>query len=81
MKTTLEKTALELLGLSSSSRALLAEKLLARLEDEEPSKEIEKAWRKEALKRYKAFESGKTTPRKHADVRRDAFRLVKGKPK
>ena len=81
MKTTLEKTALELLGLSASSRAVLAEKLLASLEEEEPSLEIEKAWKKEALKRYKAFKTGKVTPRRHGEVMRAAFRLVKRKPK
>ena len=60
MKATLEKTALELLGLSASSRALLAEKLLASLEDEEPSEEAENAWKREALKRYRALKAGKS---------------------
>jgi len=73
MKTTLEKTALNLLGLPTSSRAVLAEKLLASLEDEEPSEEIEKAWNKEALKRYKAFKSGKVKVLSHDEVMREAL--------
>lgn len=81
MKTTLEKTALNLLGLPTSSRAVLAEKLLASLEDNEPSEEIERAWNKEALKRYKAFKAGKTKVLPHAEVMRDAYRAVGGKPK
>jgi putative addiction module component (TIGR02574 family) len=81
MKTTLEKTALELLGLPASTRAMLAEKLLASLEEEAPSEKVEKAWKKEVLKRYRAFKAGKVTVRPHAEVMRDAYRLVKAKPK
>jgi len=81
MKTTLEKTALDLLGLSSSARAFLAEKLLASLETDEPSDKIERAWKKEALRRYRAFKSGKVTLRPHAEVMRDAHRLVNGRTK
>jgi hypothetical protein len=76
MKMTLEKTALDFLGLPSASRALLAEKLLASLEDDEPSGETERAWKKEAMKRYRAFKSGKTVVRPHAEVMREAYRLV-----
>jgi len=74
-----EKKALELLGLSSSARAMLAEKLLASLEDEEPSEEIETAWKRESLKRYKSFKAGKTAGRSHAEVMRDAQRLIRRK--
>ena len=81
MKITLEKTALELLGLPTSSRALLAEKLLASLEADEPSDKIERAWKKEALIRYQAFKSGKAAVRPHAEVMRDAFRLANGRTK
>lgn len=76
MKTTPEKQAVKLLGLSTSSRAFLAERLLASLEAEEPSEKIERAWKKEALKRYQAFKAGKVTVRPHAEVMRDAYRLV-----
>ena len=79
MKITLEKTALDLLGLPSSSRAFLAEKLLASLEDDEPSDKIEQAWKKEASRRYRAFKSGKVVPRPHAEVMREAYRLVNGR--
>ncbi|HEY9174158.1 MAG TPA: addiction module protein [Verrucomicrobiae bacterium] len=81
MKMTLERTALDLLGLPSSSRAFLAEKLLASLEDEEPSDEVERAWKKEALKRHRAFKSGKVAVRPHAEVMREAYRLVGGRSK
>jgi len=76
MKTTLERTALELLGLPASARAMLAEKLLASLEEEEPSEENDNAWKREALKRYRAFRAGKTKPRPHEEVMREAYRLV-----
>ena len=81
MKTTLERTALELLGLPASARAVLAQKLLASLEDDEPSEGIEKAWKGEALKRYRAFKAGKAKPRPHEDVIREAYGLVKEKTK
>ena len=67
---------MDLLGLPSASRAFLAEKLLASLEDEEPSDATERAWKKEALKRYRAFKTGKTVVRPHAEVMREAYRLV-----
>jgi Putative addiction module component len=79
MKTTLEKTALDLLGLPTSARAMLAEKLLASLEKDEPSDAIERAWNKEALKRYKAFKAGKVKVLSHADVMRDAYLAVGAK--
>ncbi len=79
MNATLEKKALDLLGLSTSSRAFLAEKLLASLEDHEPSEEVERAWKKEALRRYRALKSGKTKARPHAEVMRDAQKLLKHK--
>jgi hypothetical protein len=70
-----------LLGLPASARATLAEKLLTSLEGEEPSGRVEKAWKKEALKRYRAFKAGSVVVRPHAEVMRDAYRLVKTKPK
>jgi putative addiction module component (TIGR02574 family) len=76
MKTALERTALELLGLPASARAMLAEKLLASLEDDEPSEKIENAWKSQALTRYRASRAGKTKPRPHEEVMRDARRLV-----
>jgi len=58
---------------------MLAEKLLASLEDDEPSQEIEKAWKSEAMKRYRAFKAGKTKPRPHVEVMREAYRLARAK--
>jgi putative addiction module component (TIGR02574 family) len=81
MKTTLEKAALELLGLPAASRALLAEKLLASLEDEPACPDVDKAWKREALRRYNAFKAGKIAGRPHAEVMRDAYRAIKSRPK
>lgn len=58
---------------------MLAEKLLASLEKDEPSDAIERAWNKEALKRYKAFKSGKVKALAHADVMQDAYLAVGAK--
>jgi putative addiction module component (TIGR02574 family) len=55
---------------------MLAERLLASLEDDEPSEEIDNAWKKEALNRYQAFRAGKSKPRPHEEVMREAYRLV-----
>jgi len=79
MNATLEKKALDLLGLPTTSRAFLAEKLLASLEDDEPSEEVERAWKKEASRRYKALKTGKVKARPHAEVMRDAYKLLKRK--
>ena len=46
MSTTVEKIALELLGLPAESRALLAEKLIESI-DEKQDKDIEALWIKE----------------------------------
>jgi len=75
------RTTLELLGWPASTRAMLAEKLLASLEEEEPSEQIEKAWKKEASKRYKAYKAARVTTRPHAEVMREALRLVGRKRK
>ncbi len=79
MNAILEKKALDLLGLPITSRAILAEKLLASLEDDEPSEAIELAWKKEASRRYKALKAGKVKARPHAEVMRDAYKLLKKK--
>ena len=70
MNATLEKKALDLLGLPTTSRAFLAEKLLASLEDDEPSEEVERAWKKEASRRYKALKAGKAKAQPDAEVMR-----------
>jgi hypothetical protein len=73
VKTTLDRAALELLGLPASARAILADRLLANLESDEPSGEIEKAWKREALKPCRAFDEGKLTERNAAESLQDAY--------
>ena len=63
MEATIEKAALELLGFSASARALLAEKLLASLEDEQPSEKAERACKKQPLKRRRAGKAGRRSGR------------------
>jgi len=50
MSATVEKIALELLGLPAKSRALLAEKLIESL-DEKQDKDVESLWIREARRR------------------------------
>ena len=66
----------EALTLPTDARAELAHRLLASLEAEAGSPEIEAAWRDEALDRCKAFDDGKISERQEADVLRDALKLV-----
>jgi len=75
------RLARECAELNKKFEQSLADEGLAGLKDEYSSKGTEKAWKKEALNRYKAFASGKVTLRRHAEVMRAALRLVKGKPK
>lgn len=70
MSITVEKIALELLGLPAESRALLAEKLIESL-DEKQDKNIEALWIKEAKRRSKEIESGKVKCRPAKDVLRE----------
>ena len=77
MKTRLEQAAIELLALPANSRAMLAEKLLASLEDDEPSPDVERAWKREVVKRYKAFKAGKATPVRHEVIMREAYRMAR----
>jgi hypothetical protein len=50
-KTHLDRLALELLGLPTASRALIAERLIASL-DERSDDRVEAAWIREAGRRY-----------------------------
>lgn len=77
MNTTIEHVFVEALSLPVRSRAELAHKLLASLEKESGSPEIEAAWNAEALDRCKAYEAGQITERESADVLRDAYKKVK----
>ena len=58
MAMTVEQLALELLGLPASSRALLAEKLIASLEETEDP-EAENLWRREIERRQREIDEGK----------------------
>ncbi|OFZ55698.1 MAG: hypothetical protein A2328_03265, partial [Bdellovibrionales bacterium RIFOXYB2_FULL_36_6] len=66
---TVEKIALELLGLPTKSRALLAEKLIESL-DEKQDKNVESLWIKEARRRSKEIKSGKIKCKPAKDVLR-----------
>ena len=71
MSATTETLFIEALSLPARSRAMLAHKLLASLEDEEASAPIEEAWKLEALDRCKAFDEGSLRERAGDDVIRD----------
>ena len=71
MSTTVEKIALELLGLPAESRALLAEKLIERL-DEKGDKDIEALSAKEAKRRRREIKSRKVKCKPAKDVLREA---------
>lgn len=57
MSTDLEELAVELLNLPVKSRAMLAERLLASL-DEEPSPDSERLWLEEIRRRCAEIEAG-----------------------
>jgi hypothetical protein len=77
MNATIEHVFVEALSLPTRSRAELAQKLLASLEQEGASPEIEAAWNAEALDRCKAYDEGRMTDRESVDVLRDAYKKVK----
>jgi hypothetical protein len=77
MKTHVSEVFVEALSMPARSRAELAQKLLASLESEISSPEIETAWKSEALDRCTAYDEGKMSERDSADVLRDAYRRVK----
>jgi putative addiction module component (TIGR02574 family) len=72
-----EKLLLEILGLPVKTRAFLAQQLLDSLEEEEPSEEVERAWKKEVQRRYKDYKAGKTVGRPHQEVMQEAYRILK----
>lgn len=77
MNASTETVFIEALSLPTSERAVLAEKLLVSLETAESTSEIEAAWKREALERCRANDSGQLTERPAADVLRDAYRKAK----
>ena len=77
MSNTTEIVFIEALSLPTKERASLVEKLLLSLEGQESSPEIEAAWKREALDRCEAYDSGRLPERSAADVLNDAYRKAK----
>jgi len=71
MSMTIERLTFELLGLSAQYRALLAEKLIASLDDKGVP-DTESLWIKEAERRFKEIQDGIAVCRPAEDVFRDA---------
>jgi putative addiction module component (TIGR02574 family) len=76
MSNTALKFCVEALSMPRKTRAEIAERLLASLEDEGSSAQAEKAWNNEAMKRYKAFKTGKVKPVRHEAVMREAYAAI-----
>ena len=71
MNATTEQVFIDALSLPTRARAELAHKLLASLEEAEPTPEIAQAWAREVQERYEAFQRGEITARDSEDVLRD----------
>jgi len=73
MARTLEQLALEMLGLPAASRALLAERLIASLEEEEAvAADAESRWKGEAERRAQEISRGTVVCRPADEVFRRA---------
>ena len=70
MTSRIKKIEKEALQLTSHERAILAERLLHSLDDEEDT-DVERAWIEEAERRYKEFKKGNTTARSIDEVLRE----------
>ncbi len=71
MSMSIEQLTVELLGLPTQYRALLAEKLIASLDDK-ILPDTESLWIKEAERRFKEIQDGIAVCRPAEDVLRDA---------
>ena len=71
MKGTTEQVFIDALSLPTKARAELAHKLLASLEEAEPTPEIAAAWAREVQERYEAFQRREIGARDPEDVLRD----------
>ena len=67
MSRTLEEIGKEVFGLPPKDRAVLAERLLASL-DEEPEEDVEELWYAEAERRYQEYREGKAKMSPAAEV-------------
>jgi len=77
MKATNEQLFIDALSLPTRARSQLEHKLLASLEQQAGSPEIEAAWKQEIIERCQASDQGQLKEREAADVLRDAYRNVK----
>jgi len=75
MSTTAQKVCIEVLSLPKESRAEIAERILASLEDKTDSK-AEKAWKTVVRRRRAEIYSGKAKVRPAEDVMRDALKAI-----
>jgi hypothetical protein len=55
---TMEQLAIQLLGLPAKARAILAEKLIASLEEEQAAGDVDALWAEETERRLKEAEEG-----------------------
>ena len=69
---TMEQLAIQLLGLPAKARTILAEKLIASLEDEQAAGDVEALWAEEAERRLKEAEEGGVSLRPAEAVIKDA---------
>jgi hypothetical protein len=74
MSATTEHVFIEALSMPVRERASLVYKLLASLESDESTPEVEAAWKQEALDRCAAFDEQKMADRDADLVLRDAYR-------
>jgi len=75
MSTTAQKICIEALSLPRQSRAEIAERILASLEDKSDTK-AERAWKAVVRRRSSEIRSGKAKVRPAEDVMRDALKAI-----
>ena len=75
MSTAAQKVCIEALSLPRESRAEIAERILASLEDKADSK-ADKAWKAVIRRRRAEIRSGKAKVRPAEDVMRDALQAI-----
>ncbi len=76
MAMTLEQISLEVLGLPTKHRAILAEKILRSL-DEDAESEVEKLWKIEIDRRWKEIQNGTAVCIPAEEVMKEAYASLK----
>ena len=76
MAMTLEQISLEVLGLPTKHRALLAEKILQSL-DHETEPNVKKLWQEEVDRRWREIQDGAVTCIPAEEVMREAYASLK----